>query len=307
MSTTTFATAVRMAIWLGHAKKCFYCSEIIDFVNLDIDHLIAETTSASRLQDLVKTLALPADFQVNHLQNLVPAHRFCNGRKSNLEFSEENLRFYLEISKRRLPNVEAQSKRLNRPKRNETLLTAIAAQIDAEELSIEEVILYLTSLSRKARKFVTEPLVVRFGLKPDASGVSPRPSGEEIEKLIHELQHHVPCLSVRLDIPPDVAMAFWNMDVQHLDRIPLDNWRVTELQYYSDALPEKSWQELFPNAVIDTYHSVIRNESDRHFGVARCPTCGNTALIRRGTLDSQHDEYYYTIECKKCGWFDWTQ
>jgi hypothetical protein len=38
-----------------------------------------------------------------------------------------------------------------------------------------------------------------------------------------------------------------------------------------------------------------------------CPKCGSADLQKRESLDAQHDEMYYTIGCKRCGWGDWTQ
>lgn len=38
-----------------------------------------------------------------------------------------------------------------------------------------------------------------------------------------------------------------------------------------------------------------------------CPHCGSRELERRGALDEEHDSYYYMIDCKKCGWGDWSE
>ena len=41
--------------------------------------------------------------------------------------------------------------------------------------------------------------------------------------------------------------------------------------------------------------------------VIACPKCGETDLHYQGTLDEEHDEKYYFVMCKACGWSDWTQ
>ena len=38
-----------------------------------------------------------------------------------------------------------------------------------------------------------------------------------------------------------------------------------------------------------------------------CPMCAHTELSRSQAVDDVRDDVYYTIECKKCGWGDWTQ
>lgn len=43
------------------------------------------------------------------------------------------------------------------------------------------------------------------------------------------------------------------------------------------------------------------------FGLAVCPTCSSDQLHRSGKHDPVGDEFYYFIECKECGYSDWTQ
>ncbi len=38
-----------------------------------------------------------------------------------------------------------------------------------------------------------------------------------------------------------------------------------------------------------------------------CPKCGSTELEKYSREDYEHDEIYFMIQCKKCGWGDWTQ
>lgn len=39
----------------------------------------------------------------------------------------------------------------------------------------------------------------------------------------------------------------------------------------------------------------------------RCPKCGENSFDRRALTDDRRDDEYYVIECKKCGWSDWSQ
>lgn len=38
-----------------------------------------------------------------------------------------------------------------------------------------------------------------------------------------------------------------------------------------------------------------------------CPKCGSENLERNKMTDYHHDEIYYMITCKDCGWSNWTQ
>jgi hypothetical protein len=38
-----------------------------------------------------------------------------------------------------------------------------------------------------------------------------------------------------------------------------------------------------------------------------CPSCASTELHRSSVADDRRDDIYYMINCKECGWEDWTQ
>jgi len=39
----------------------------------------------------------------------------------------------------------------------------------------------------------------------------------------------------------------------------------------------------------------------------RCPECGKDSFSRRTITDYARDDDYYVIECKSCGWHEWSQ
>lgn len=43
------------------------------------------------------------------------------------------------------------------------------------------------------------------------------------------------------------------------------------------------------------------------FGVVVCPSCASANLHRHSATDYARDDVYYLIDCKDCGWSDWTQ
>jgi len=43
------------------------------------------------------------------------------------------------------------------------------------------------------------------------------------------------------------------------------------------------------------------------FGIIVCPSCASGNLHRHSATDYARDEMYYLIDCKDCGWSDWTQ
>ncbi|PIP17557.1 MAG: hypothetical protein COX43_03700 [Parcubacteria group bacterium CG23_combo_of_CG06-09_8_20_14_all_35_9] len=55
------------------------------------------------------------------------------------------------------------------------------------------------------------------------------------------------------------------------------------------------------------WKEVFDEDSDDPLPFKICPRCGNDALNRSSYTDYEGDEVYYIVECKKCGWSEWTQ
>ncbi len=51
----------------------------------------------------------------------------------------------------------------------------------------------------------------------------------------------------------------------------------------------------------------IDPDSDHPLPFVACPRCGSKELSRKSATDTAHDEVYYMIDCRDCGWSEWTQ
>jgi hypothetical protein len=66
--------------------------------------------------------------------------------------------------------------------------------------------------------------------------------------------------------------------------------------------------EDFIKAIVKKYNEVITDYTGRDpFGLKACPKCGSTKLKGGTYTDYVRDDVYYFLECKECGWSDWTQ
>lgn len=64
----------------------------------------------------------------------------------------------------------------------------------------------------------------------------------------------------------------------------------------------------FIKAIVKKYNEVIADDTGEDpFGLKACPKCGSTKLKGGLYTDYERDEVYYILECKECGWSDWTQ
>lgn len=324
MGKSDFSIIERAALWRANGTRCFYCTELIAFCDLEIDHIIPESTPPDRLENLVHKLDLGERFLINSFRNLVPTHHNCNRRKSNTEFSEGNLRFYLALWQKKQSGAEREFEALQRQKSNEQLLTALAAQIEAGRLSTQEVITFIQSLAQKDRpEVISEPWVISLGLNvPELLESESLPSGAPHdyatlcdwleERLLIKIRQRIPSLSAQTEASArngetlSIRFAFWNLDLNHLSGCDLSPWEILEIAPYSDIYDTK-WDDLFPKAVVQTHHAIVADADEPVFGLRLCPKCASDRLKHSGQMDYKHDEIYYLIECEECGWGDWTQ
>lgn len=132
MAKLTSDDIVRAALWEEYDKRCFWMGEPIEFFELEVDHLIRESLAKDPilLQKILKTGFLPADYDLQGLQNLVPSCRKCNGQKSAADFTSEQLIHLTMRVNRILPNVE---KRIKSKKDKLSFDEAFIAAVRAEQ------------------------------------------------------------------------------------------------------------------------------------------------------------------------------
>jgi len=105
-----------------------------------------------------------------------------------------------------------------------------------------------------------------------------------------------------------------------IDKKPLPNL-ISDIKYisYKNGSEEdrkeiiKSVSGLKPSqnlikAIVKKYNEVIYDyNSEDPFKIKACPLCGSNNLEGSSCTDYNHDETYYFIKCRDCGWNDWTQ
>ena len=80
---------------------------------------------AKPLQQLIQTMLLPADWDVQGLQNVVPACRPCNGKKRDLVARPQHVMYLLTIAEGRLARVRELAARYTRQAGADNLRTLI--------------------------------------------------------------------------------------------------------------------------------------------------------------------------------------
>lgn len=96
--------------------------------------------------------------------------------------------------------------------------------------------------------------------------------------------------------------------ISHYRYIKYSGGSETDRREIVSAVTDKLPSRNYIKAIVKKYNEVIFDtEANDPFMLKACPACGETDLQYQGTLDEEHDEKYYFVMCKACGWSDWTQ
>jgi tetratricopeptide (TPR) repeat protein len=151
MSRKKFAAAKREAIWRAHDRRCVYTQEQIDFENLHIDHIVPEhlANNAEKLDEVLRSYGLPADFDLNDFANLLPAKAGANLRKGGELFSPERARFCLHIAEKKKTSAEERLKSLKGASTRSRALLYVERAIESGHLVPED----LRNLERRIEEW----------------------------------------------------------------------------------------------------------------------------------------------------------
>lgn len=93
MTKHAFTPAERYAVFKTQGDRCYLDGEPIDMATFQVDHILPEEllNSPERLAEVLKLLGRPEDFEVNSIENWLPACGRCNNRKRNRVFDPSPL------------------------------------------------------------------------------------------------------------------------------------------------------------------------------------------------------------------------
>lgn len=133
------STEVRRAIWEVWDKKSAYTGEPVTWTQLHVDHVIP-ITKPELLDALQAKGLVPADFDIDGFENLLPSINFQNQGKSAKQMEEPALVYYLELARQKKPEIV---KRLaTRLKSNDEIKSYLALKAASEknDVSPEEMV-----------------------------------------------------------------------------------------------------------------------------------------------------------------------
>jgi hypothetical protein len=242
MNKYRFSETERAAIWTADARECFYERTPVRYRDVQIDHIVPESISEAELSKLRPLL--PAEFEINSIENWATCHQGCNRRKGKSPFETKTLLFYLDMARRRAPKVRELIREFGRARENDKLLSDMAVRIEQGHLAPAEVLAVVRSASQTPPT-PEEPWVIAFGanfyetLPEDAPEHDPELSDWLLSRLNNDLRQTGAIFRLldndRSGETVSVRYAFWDFDLDRIrEKIDLC-WDVLAIQKYSEV------------------------------------------------------------------------
>jgi hypothetical protein len=154
MARRTFPTSKRAAIWQAHDHRCIYCTELVAFADLDIDHIIPEhlKEKPEQLSVLLKDYEL-GNFDIDGLMNLVPSHRHCNLQKRGQILSKSRALHFLSIAESRYDKACKIEFELKEQAKKDKFTVLLQVALDEGRISSEQLASLITRYSETQNIF----------------------------------------------------------------------------------------------------------------------------------------------------------
>ena len=203
-------TSRRAAIWRAHDQRCVYCTELITFSDLDIDHIVPHSLLERReeLDRLKEEYGLPQAFEVDGLTNLVPSHRHCNLQKLGNVLPKNRVLHFLSIAEAKALKAQRIEAEIKRQIDQDKVTVLVQTALDSGLLSPGQMTELLTSYSKGRDIFkIVESLPFRderlkgFFSSSDIDllyekPILPRPHGLEQIEMMREVGDKIDKISV---------------------------------------------------------------------------------------------------------------
>lgn len=82
---------LRHVLCLVWGQQCHWCRQFKDFLDLQIDHILPQTSGEGECLRLTQMFGLPGDYDMHEPYNLAPICGACNRMKSNDDLTENGL------------------------------------------------------------------------------------------------------------------------------------------------------------------------------------------------------------------------
>jgi len=140
MARKRLPTSRRAAIWRAHGRRCIYCTDLVTFADLDVDHIVPShlKSQPDELSKLLDEYGLTNNFDLDGLLNLVPSHRRCNLQKKGLVLPKSRALHFLSIAEDRHNKARKIERELKEQTLKDKVTVILQVALDEGRISREE-------------------------------------------------------------------------------------------------------------------------------------------------------------------------
>jgi hypothetical protein len=148
---------------MAHGAICYLCHEPIDFMSMEVDHILPERLleSADELAELRKAFALESTFDINSFENWLPSCWRCNRQKAGRTFAAVPI-FAIQLDRARTKAPEAKkiAQKVVSDRQLGNALATITLAVEAGDLSAQRLApvaeMYLSAHPEAVRQMLDE-------------------------------------------------------------------------------------------------------------------------------------------------------
>lgn len=136
------AAVDRQALWEAHTQKCVYCGNPLRLRDLEIEHILPQYLCRSsehrpELNRWLSVLGLPADYDLNSADNLLPAHAHCNRSKGPHLFDESSIRHFRNLAAAKIPKLSELRERITKQGAADKVVNQAAGHVASGAFTVE--------------------------------------------------------------------------------------------------------------------------------------------------------------------------
>lgn len=159
---------LRQAIWEIHLRRCAYCREPLRYKDMEVDHIIAEynVKDAEILDKVLREHGLDNKFDLQSLDNLVPACHDCNKNKLDRPLAVGAASIFIAKAKALRESIEAKAAWLNRQTQIDKGRAIVSAAYESGQLTDADILGMMSKPAELTRKFPLSQFILQLGNDP---------------------------------------------------------------------------------------------------------------------------------------------
>lgn len=159
MAHTDSSLILKQALWQAHGKRCPYCDGLLLLRDCEIDHVVPRTASGA-----IESHGLPADFDIDGLDNFLPCHGRCNRLKGSKVYAIGALMHFLEMARHKKPRAEQLIEKYTKALERDDAEAQVTMIIERGLLSPDDVRALVDSYERTRALLSDDTYLLTFSL-----------------------------------------------------------------------------------------------------------------------------------------------